>query len=142
MKKVTKANLWSIILLEIKISKKSIHFQYAPIVFNLSRPTYSIVILLWRKFICDKSASWMLINPPIVFTFTRQRWSSATLIIYLALLLKYTHYISSTYFFHLATIICFLFLNPEYRYIFSLKLQQIKQNCIPKTGLSNRHAKL
>ncbi len=34
---------------------------------------YGIVILLWRKFICEKSASGMLINPPIVFTFTRQR---------------------------------------------------------------------
>jgi hypothetical protein len=47
----------------------------------LSRPTYSIVII-WSKFICDKSASGMLINPPVVFTFTRQRWSSS----YLALL--------------------------------------------------------
>jgi hypothetical protein len=36
-----------------------------------------LVILLWRKFIYDKSASRMLINPGIVFTFTRQRWSIA-----------------------------------------------------------------
>ncbi len=46
---------------------------------------YSI-ILLWRKFTCDKSASGMLINPGIVFTFTRQRWSSTTFSSYLALL--------------------------------------------------------
>jgi hypothetical protein len=42
----------------------------------MSRPTYSTVILLWRKFICDKSASGLLINPPIVFTFMHQRWCS------------------------------------------------------------------
>ncbi len=36
----------------------------------LSRPTKSIVtLLLWRKFICDKSASGMSINPQIVLTF-------------------------------------------------------------------------
>jgi hypothetical protein len=53
----------------------------------LSWPTYSIVILLWRKFICDKkSASGMLINPQVAFTFTRQRWSSFTFSSYLALL--------------------------------------------------------
>ncbi len=41
----------------------------------MSRPTYSIIVL-WRKFICDKSASGMLINPLIVWTFSRQKWSS------------------------------------------------------------------
>jgi hypothetical protein len=53
----------------------------------LSRPTYSIVIFLRRKFICNKSASGMLINPPTVFTFTCQRWSSTTFNSYLALLM-------------------------------------------------------
>ncbi len=57
----------------IFISLFMFHLKYM-----LSRPTYSIVILLWRKFICDKPASGMLTNLRIVFTFTRQRWSSAT----------------------------------------------------------------
>ncbi len=54
----------------------------------LSRPTYNIVILVWRKFKCDKSASGMLIKQQIVFTFTRQSWRSTgtTFISYLALL--------------------------------------------------------
>jgi hypothetical protein len=29
--------------------------------------------IFWRKFICGKSASGMLINPPITLTFTRQK---------------------------------------------------------------------
>ncbi len=53
---------------------------------KLSRPTYSTVILLWRKFIYDKSTSGMLINPRIVFTFTRKSWSNTTFSSYLALL--------------------------------------------------------
>jgi hypothetical protein len=55
--------------------------------YKLSGSTYSIVLLLRHKFICDKSARGKLINPPIVFTFTRQRWSSSTCNSYLALLL-------------------------------------------------------
>ncbi len=53
---------------------------------RIVRPTYNIILLLWRKFISDKSASGMLINPRIVFTFTRPRWSSNTFSSYLALL--------------------------------------------------------
>ncbi len=57
---------------------------------ELSRPTYGIIvsfaILLRRKFIYDKLANGMLINTGIVFTFTRQRWSSTTFSSYLALL--------------------------------------------------------
>ncbi len=45
---------------------------------------HRIVIWLWRKFI--KLASGMLINSPIVFTFTRQRWCSTIFSSNLALL--------------------------------------------------------
>ncbi len=55
-------------------------------IYLLSWPTNSTVILLRRKFIYDKSSSGMLINPPIVFTFTRRRWSSTTFSVFLALL--------------------------------------------------------
>jgi hypothetical protein len=34
---------------------------------------FVLLVILWRKFIYDKSASGMLINPQIAFTFTRQR---------------------------------------------------------------------
>jgi hypothetical protein len=36
---------------------------------SVGRPTYSTIILFWRKFICDKSVSGMLINPSIAFPF-------------------------------------------------------------------------
>ncbi len=69
---------------------------------------YSFVF--WHKFISDESASKMLINPPIVFSFTRQSWSSANFSSYSfdgvkSVEIKYTHFNSSTYFFHLATIL-------------------------------------
>jgi hypothetical protein len=57
-----------------------------------------LVLLLWRKLICSKSARGMLINPRIVFTFTRQRWSITTFSSYLGLAgvkIKYTQYTSS-----------------------------------------------
>ncbi len=76
---------------ELEISIKCCVFLYKYCIIwckkiLLWRLTYSIVIILWRKFMCDKSASGMLINPPIVFTFTRQRWSSTKFRSYLALL--------------------------------------------------------
>ncbi len=73
---------------------------------GLTRPSYSIVLLLRLKYICDKSASGMLINPRIVFTFTRQRWSSTPFSSYLALLVwrLNIHIIPyHLYLFHLAT---------------------------------------
>ncbi len=57
-----------------------------------------LLLLLWRKFINSKSARGMLINPRIVFTFTRQRWSSTSFSSYLGLAgvkIKYTQYTSS-----------------------------------------------
>jgi hypothetical protein len=79
--------------------------QCQPKIKILSRATYSIV--LWQKFICDKSAIRKLINPPIVYTFTRQSWSSTITTFssysFAGVKIKYTHYNSSTYFFHLAT---------------------------------------
>jgi hypothetical protein len=77
----------------------------------LSRPTYSIVILLWRKFICAKSGSGMLKNPPIVFTFTRQKWSSISFCSYLVLLVWRSNIRITShpcYFFHLATVSVFI----------------------------------
>jgi hypothetical protein len=68
----------------------------------------------------------MLINPPIVFTFTRQRWSSSTLFISsLAVKIKYTHYVSSTYFFHLATklYICGVYCENSLRGYFKVAIR-------------------
>ncbi len=45
-----------------------------------------LVILLWRKFIYDKSASEMTINPRTVFTFSAKGGMSTTLSSHLALL--------------------------------------------------------
>ncbi len=67
----------------------------------LSRLTCRIVILLWHKFICDKSMSGMLINPPIVFTSMRQRWSSTTFSSYLALLVCRSNTVYAIYLIHL-----------------------------------------
>ncbi len=48
-----------------------------------------------RKFIYDKSASEMLINPWVVFTFMRQRWSSTMHLQFISSLvgvkIKYRH---------------------------------------------------
>ncbi len=55
----------------------------------LSRPTYSICItrnIIMAQVIYDKSASGMLINPQIIFTFTRQRWNSINFSSYVSLL--------------------------------------------------------
>jgi hypothetical protein len=61
-----------------------------------------LVILLWRKFPYDKSASEMLINPRIVFTFIRQRWRITYHLQFISSLagvkIEYTSYNSSTYF--------------------------------------------
>ncbi len=46
----------------------------------------------------------MFINPSIIFTFSRQRWSSNTFSSYFAgVKIRYTHYMSTTCFFPLAT---------------------------------------
>jgi hypothetical protein len=34
-------------------------------------------LILWRDFV-DENPRMMQINPPVVFTFTRQRWSNTT----------------------------------------------------------------
>jgi hypothetical protein len=84
---------------------------------NIVAAYLQYVILLWRKFICDKSARGMVINPRIVLTFRRLKWSSTgtvppSVYIYSSLAgvkIKYTRYNSSTYFLHLPTISFFRF---------------------------------
>jgi hypothetical protein len=62
-----------------------------------------LVILLWHSFIYEEINEWgVLINPPIVSTFMRQRWSGYHLQFissFAGVKIKYTHYFSSTYFF-------------------------------------------
>jgi hypothetical protein len=97
----------------IKISVKYIMYSIvAPSLQYLYHSWYYYGASL-RKFICEASASRMLINPGIVFTFTRQRWSSTTFSSYLALLvwrsnIRNVRNSSS----------CFLF-SQQYRVIFS-----------------------
>jgi hypothetical protein len=65
----------------------------------------------------------MLINPRIVFTFTRQRWSSTTFSTYLALLVYCT---SSTYFCHLATSLFYVLVKKGNESFFKQKSKQRK----------------
>jgi hypothetical protein len=64
-----------------------------------SRPTYSIVILLCRKWNVNKSANRLCIYAPKAEEYHLQFISSLA-----GVKIKYTHYTSSTYFFHLATV--------------------------------------
>jgi hypothetical protein len=91
----TKSRLWRLSLEPFFLARQP-GFSHAS---TRSLPT-SIVILLWRKFICDKPASGMLINPHIVFTFTRQRWGSITFSSDLALL-EWEDQIYAIYLIHL-----------------------------------------
>jgi hypothetical protein len=83
-----------------------------------------------------KSMSGMLLNPPIVWTCTRQRWSSTYHLqfksSFAGLKIKYTHYISSTYFFHLATIYL-LFFNGVHVKRYTIVLTVPWTECEQKT---------
>ncbi len=71
------------------------------------------VRLLGRDFICVKIPQWIQINPPVVFTLLRQRWSST--IFSLLLALTYEHQIHSSHsfaaFIYLATVFKFVATN-------------------------------